>query len=105
MFHKDRSCLTNLLTFYRNVYETVDNDANYDIIYLDFSKAFDKVPHDRLLSKVRTHGIDGIVRWIRSWLNNRQQRITINGPKSNGGDNKWSATRICIRAIIIHNIY
>ena len=55
---KGRSCLTNLLTFYRNVYETVDNDENYDIIYLDFSKAFDKVQHDRLLSKVRAHGID-----------------------------------------------
>ena len=58
-FSKGRSCLTNLLTFYRNVYEAVDNDANYDIIYQDFSKAFDKVPHDRLLSKVRAHGIGG----------------------------------------------
>ena len=34
-FSKGRSCLINLLTFYRNVYEAVDNDANYDIIYLD----------------------------------------------------------------------
>ena len=42
--------------FYRNVYEAIDNDANYDIIYLDFSKAFDKVLLDRLLSEVRAHG-------------------------------------------------
>ena len=55
------SCLTDLLSFYRNVYEAVDNYANYDIMYLDFSKAFDKVPHDKLLSKVRAHGIDGKV--------------------------------------------
>ena len=47
-------------------------------IYLDFSKAFDKVPHDRLLSKVRAHGIDGkVLRWIRSRLSDRQQRVTI----------------------------
>ena len=81
---------------------------NYDIIYLDFSKTFDKVPHDRLLSKVRAHGIDGkVLRWIRSWLSNRQQRVTVNGFKSNWGwrGNKWSATGICIRAIIIHNIH
>ena len=80
-----RLCLTNLLT-YRNVYKAVDNDANYDTLYLDFSKAFDKVPHDRLLSKVRLHGIDGedrllskvrlhgidgeVLCWIRSWLSN-----------------------------------
>ena len=65
-FSKCRSCLTNLLTFYRNVYEVVDNDENYDIIYLDFSKAFNKVPHDRLLSKIRAYGIDGkVLRWVR----------------------------------------
>ena len=45
-FTKDRSCLTNLLSFYREVDEAVDNDENLDIIYRDFSKAFDKVPHD-----------------------------------------------------------
>ena len=50
-FTKGRSCLTNLLSSYRKAYETEDNDDNYDIIYLDFSKAFYKVPHDRLLSK------------------------------------------------------
>ena len=66
-FTKGRLCLTNLLSFYRNVYEAVDNYENYDIIYLDFSKALDKVPHDRLLSKVRAHGIDGkVLRWIKS---------------------------------------
>ena len=66
-FSKGRSCLTNLLTFYKKIYEAVDNDVKYDIIYLDFSKAFDMVPHDRLLSKVRAHGIDEkVLRWIRS---------------------------------------
>ena len=72
------------MSFSRKVYEVVDNDENC-IIYLDLSKAFDKVPYERLLSKVRAHGIDEkVIRWIRSWLSNRQQRVTINGSKS-----KW----------------
>ena len=84
--HLEKFSFTNLLTFYRNVYEGVVNNANYDIKYLDFSKAFDKVPHDRLRSKVRAHRIDGkVLRWIRSWLSNKQQRVTIDGSKSNWG--------------------
>ena len=58
---------------------------NY-IIYLDFSKVFDKVPHERLVNKVRAHGIDGkVLRLIRSWLSDRQQRVTINGSKFKRG--------------------
>ena len=85
-FTKGRSCLTNLLSFYSKVYEAADNGDNYDILYLDFSKAFDKVPHQRLLRKVRAHGIDGkILEWIRSWLADRQQRVVLNGFKSEWG--------------------
>ena len=60
-FTKGKSCLTNLLTFFRKVFEVVDNDENYDDIYLDFSKAFDRVPHQRLQRKVKAHGIEGKV--------------------------------------------
>ena len=41
------------------MYEAANNRDSYDILYLDFSKAFDKVPHQRLLRKVRALGIDG----------------------------------------------
>ncbi len=44
-FMKGKSCLTNLLSFYTRVIEAADRDENYDVLYLDFSKAFDKVPH------------------------------------------------------------
>ena len=65
------------------VYEAAANDESHDIIYLDLSKAFDKIPHDRLLSNVRAHGIDGkVLHWFRSWLIETQQRVTINGSKS-----------------------
>ena len=53
------------MTFYRKVYEAADKDENYDVIYLDFSKAFDKVPLQRLLHKVRAHGIR--VKYTNGW--------------------------------------
>jgi ribonuclease P/MRP protein subunit RPP40 len=50
---------------------------------LDFAKAFDKVPHVRLLSKIRAHGITGkIASWIEAWLQGRQQRVVLNGASS-----------------------
>ncbi len=78
-----RSCITNLLSFYKKVIEAVDLDENYDVVYLDFSKEFHKVPHQRLLKKVEAHGIDGkVLKWIGEWLNCRKQRVQINGKKS-----------------------
>ena len=74
------------MSFYRKVFETMDSGDRYDIVFLDFSKAFDRVPHGRLLSKVKAHGIGGkILGWIRGWLSNRQQRVQINGRKSDWG--------------------
>ena len=54
-----------------------------DVIFLDFAKAFDKVPHMRLLTKLRAHGIDGCVaKWIASWLQGRTQRVCLDGRSS-----------------------
>ena len=50
-----------------------------DAIVLDFSKAFDKVPHDMLLTKLSHAGVTGQTRrWIRHWLKGREQRVVIN---------------------------
>ena len=82
-FTKGRSCLTNLLSFFSEVYEAVDKDKAYDVVYLDFSKAFDRVPHERLIRKVEAHGIrGGLLKWIKAWLTGRKQRVSINGIKS-----------------------
>ena len=54
-----------------------------DVIYLDFAKAFDKVPHQRLLVKLRAHGVDGVLlTWIGSWLRDRKQRVCMRGSSS-----------------------
>ncbi len=62
---------------------TVDRGDPFDIIFLDFTKAFDKVPKERLLAKLRAHRISGEpLAWIKSWLSGRRQRVVINGEES-----------------------
>ncbi|ORD93263.1 RTJK, partial [Enterospora canceri] len=82
-FRNKRSCLTNLLDFFHNVFDTYDESRAVDVIYLDFQKAFDKVPHQRLLNKLKTHGISGsIYNWLQDWLSERKQRVVLNGVSS-----------------------
>ena len=58
-----------------------------DVIFLDFQKAFDKVPHGRLLLKVKSMGIGNLVaNWIESWLSDRKQRVIINSKCSGWSD-------------------
>jgi len=78
-FTKGRSCLTNLLEFMEEVTDKLDNGKPVDIIYLDFAKAFDKVPYQRLFKKLRSHDIRGeISLWIESWLTGRRQKVGLN---------------------------
>ena len=82
-FTKNKSCATNLLEFLEVVTFEIENGAALDIIYLDFSKAFDKVPKLRLMEKLRAHSIGGKVHdWILNWLSGRKQRTVLNGKQS-----------------------
>lgn len=73
-----------MLIFLDKVTRQVDEGKNLDVIYLDFAKAFDKMPHRRLLLKLENIGIKGrILNWIKSWLNERKQRVGIRGSFSN----------------------
>lgn len=63
--------------------EIIDNGGELDVIYMDFMKAFDKVPHKRLLKKLRGYGISQkVVNWIEDFLSNRCQRVMVNGESS-----------------------
>jgi hypothetical protein len=86
-FMKGRSCATNLLEFLEAATTVVDGGGSFDIIYLDFAKAFDKVPRQRLMNKVRAHGIRGpLLAWINEWLTGRRQRVVLNGKFSSWED-------------------
>ena len=63
--------------------EILDGGGCVDVIYMDFQKAFDTVPHRRLISKVDAHGIRGhTLQWIGNFLSHRQQRVVVNGVRS-----------------------
>ncbi|CAM5082457.1 unnamed protein product [Eretmochelys imbricata] len=90
-FTKGKSCLTNLIAFYDEITGSVDMGKVMDMIYLDFSKAFDTVSHSILASKLKKYGLDEwTIRWIESWLDHRAQQVVISGsmsswqPVSNG---------------------
>ncbi|KAK4817860.1 LOW QUALITY PROTEIN: hypothetical protein QYF61_001529 [Mycteria americana] len=79
-FRRGRSCLTNLISFYDKVTQLVDEGKAVDVVYLDFSKAFDTVSHSILLEKLAAHGLDGCtLRWVKNWLDGRAQRVVVNG--------------------------
>ncbi|KAK4828345.1 LOW QUALITY PROTEIN: hypothetical protein QYF61_026006 [Mycteria americana] len=68
-FMKGRSCLTNLISFYDKVTRLVDEGKAVDVVYLDFSKAFNTISHSILLEKLAAHGLDGCtLRWVKNWL-------------------------------------
>jgi len=67
-FTKGKSCLTNLIAFYNGMTGWIDEGRAVDVVYLEFSKAFDTVSHNILLGKIRKYGLDEwSVRWIEKW--------------------------------------
>lgn len=77
-FQRGQSCASQLLEYCNDVTVALDRKCCVDVIYLDFSKAFDKVSHSLLLHKLRCRQIPNrLVRWIESFLLNRKQRVVL----------------------------
>ena len=77
-----RSCLINILEFLDCVMNYVDEGypLDVDVVYLDFEKAFDKIPCRKLMLKFRAMGISAKVSdWIKDWLMDREQRVVLLG--------------------------
>ena len=82
-FRKGRSCLTQLIKHIDIILKNFLNGNDTDSIYLDFSKAFDKVVHHILINKLHSYGIRGkLLSWIKEYLSDRVQTVVINGAHS-----------------------
>lgn len=79
-FLKNRSCLTQLLLSFAEIINCIENKAACNVIYLDFSKAFDSVPHNELLFKLWRIGITGpLWYWFKDYLSNRRHYVCVDG--------------------------
>ena len=82
-FHKGRSCTTQLCTVFHDWSKNIDQGLQADVFILDFAKAFDSVPHERLKAKLFRYGINGkTLAYINNFLCQRHQRVAVNGSKS-----------------------
>ena len=85
-FREKRSCVTQLLEVMEIWGNLLDKGIAWDSIYMDFAKAFDRVPHNRLLTKARSLGLTGkLLGWIANFLSNRKQRVVLGK-----GSSKWT---------------
>ena len=82
-FREKRSCETELTMLFEDLAKNTSAGKQTDLILLDFSKAFDKVSHSKLLWKLHQYGIRGnALSWIRAFLGNRSQTVVLEGEES-----------------------
>ncbi len=82
-FFAGRSTQSNLMDYVSSIAHEIVNGGQVDTIYTDFTKAFDKVDHDRLIMKLSTFGFsEELLLWFRSYLRDRSQFVVIGGSRS-----------------------
>ncbi|MEW8548045.1 MAG: reverse transcriptase family protein, partial [Candidatus Thiodiazotropha sp.] len=86
-FRTGRSCILQLIDVMEDWSNYYENGESWDTVYLDFAKAFDSVPHKRLLHKISAYGIRGpVLSWIKDFLTGRRQYVSIKGENSSWKD-------------------
>ena len=86
-FVHGRSCTTQLLQVIEKLTEILDQGGAVDMIYIEFAKAFDTVPHTRLMAKLEGYGVTGqMLQWIGNFLSGRRQRVVVGGAFSGWAD-------------------
>lgn len=86
-FRQRHSCESQLILTTNDLVQSLDHRSQTDMIIMDFSKAFDTVPHNRLLCKLQNYGIKGhTLTWISNFLKLRKQRVVVGGDFSDWVD-------------------
>ena len=82
-FRSSHSCQAQLISIIEELQLALDCHHQVDLLMLDFSKAFDTVPHQHLLKKLKYYGINGkLYYWLSTWLTKRSQRVVVDGYES-----------------------
>lgn len=105
-FMRKRSCLTNLFETLENWTEVLDKNSCLDVIFLDYQKAFDSVPHLRLVKKLSGYGIKGkVLSWIRDFLVGRQQQVSVRSASSKWQEVRSGVPQGSVLGPILFNLY
>lgn len=105
-FRKSHSCESQLLLTVEDLASSLNKNQQVDAILLDFSKAFDKVPNQRLLAKIKYYGIrDNLNNWISDFLGERKQEVVLEGKHSTSSTVTSGASRNCTGTATISSVH
>ena len=105
-FRRGRSPTTNMVEFLEVTTKWLDDGKSFDVVFFDFSKAFDKVCHRRLPVKLHAAGVRGKIKaWICEWLSGRRQRVVVDGNKSEWVDVDSSVPQGTVLGGTLFNLY
>ena len=102
------SCIAQLLSIIHEIQTAFDENPTFDVrgVFLDISKAFDKVWHDGLIFKLKSYGVDGgLLLLIKNYLHNREQRVVLNGQTSEWRKFKAGVPQGSVLGLLLFLIY
>ena len=100
------SCITQLLHAMKHRTKSSDDSNDVDIVYLDFCKVFDCVPHLCVLFKLKAYGISGnVLNWIMDFLSNSRQGVNVNGSRSDLSNNISSVPQGSVLGPLLFIVY